>query len=135
VSSGTETPTFCGNLLPPYFLFRSEDDVGGSGSRTGETVIVFLTANTLDCLAFWSANNNNNNNNNNVFPRDMVCLGNICINTLHKGAKDDHDDDDDDNDDDDDDNNNNNNNNNNCYFSGNCFSAMSIYGINMDVFM
>jgi hypothetical protein len=31
----------------------------------------------------------------------MVCLGNICINTLHKGAKDD-----------DDDNNNNNNNNN-----------------------
>jgi hypothetical protein len=42
----------------------------------------------------------------------MVCLGNICINTLHKGAKDDDDDDDDDN------NNNNNNNNNNtvlCY--------------------
>jgi hypothetical protein len=32
-----------------------------------------------------------------VFPRDMVCLGNICINTLHKGAKDDDDDDDDDN--------------------------------------
>jgi hypothetical protein len=31
----------------------------------------------------------------------MVCLGNICINTLHKGAKDDDDDDDDD------DNNNN----------------------------
>jgi hypothetical protein len=31
----------------------------------------------------------------------MVSLGNICINTLHKGAKDD--------DDDDDDNNNNNN--------------------------
>jgi hypothetical protein len=38
----------------------------------------------------------------------VVCLGNICINTLHKGAKD-IDDDDDDNDDD---NNNNNNNNN-----------------------
>jgi hypothetical protein len=34
----------------------------------------------------------------------MVCLGNICINTLHKEAKDDDDDDDDD-----DDNNNNNN--------------------------
>ena len=34
----------------------------------------------------------------------MVCLRNICINTLHKG-------DDDDDDDDDDDNNNNNNNN------------------------
>jgi hypothetical protein len=32
----------------------------------------------------------------------MVCLWNICINTLHKGAKDDDDDDDDD-----DDNNNN----------------------------
>jgi hypothetical protein len=27
----------------------------------------------------------------------MVCLGNICINTLHKGAKDDDDDDDDNN--------------------------------------
>jgi hypothetical protein len=36
----------------------------------------------------------------------MVCLGNICINTLHKGDKN-YDDDDDD----DDDNNNNNNNN------------------------
>jgi hypothetical protein len=35
----------------------------------------------------------------------MVCLGNICINTLQKGDNDD--------DDDDDDNNNNNNNNNN----------------------
>ena len=35
---------------------------------------------------------------------DMVCIRNICINTLHKG---DNDDDDDDNDD----NNNNNNNN------------------------
>jgi hypothetical protein len=35
----------------------------------------------------------------------MVCLRNVCINTLHKG--------DDDDDDDDDDNNNNNNNNNN----------------------
>jgi len=33
-----------------------------------------------------------------VFPRDIVCLRNININTLHKG-----------NDDDDDDNNNNNN--------------------------
>jgi len=41
------------------------------------------------------------------FPRDMVCLRNICINTLRKR------DNDDDNDDDDDDNNNNNNNNNN----------------------
>jgi hypothetical protein len=36
----------------------------------------------------------------------MVCLGNICINTLYKGAKNDDDDDDDDND-----NDNNNNNN------------------------
>jgi hypothetical protein len=34
----------------------------------------------------------------------MVCLGNICLNTLPKGTKD--------NDDDDDDDNNNNNNNN-----------------------
>jgi hypothetical protein len=38
-----------------------------------------------------------------VFPRDMVYLGNISVDTLHKGdTKDD--------DDDDDDNNNNNNN-------------------------
>ena len=37
------------------------------------------------------------NSNNTVFPRDIVCLRNISINTLHKG-------------DDDDDNNNNNNN-------------------------
>jgi hypothetical protein len=36
---------------------------------------------------------------NELFPRDMVGLGNIRINTLHKG--------DDDDDDDDDDNNNN----------------------------
>jgi hypothetical protein len=35
--------------------------------------------------------------------RDIVCVRNICVNTLHKG----------DSDDDDDDNNNNNNNNNN----------------------
>jgi len=36
----------------------------------------------------------------------MVCLGNMCIDTLHKGY------DNDDDDDDDDDNNNNNSNNN-----------------------
>ena len=41
------------------------------------------------------------NSCNNVFPWDMVCLGNMCVDTLHKG--------DDDDDDDDDDNNNNNN--------------------------
>jgi hypothetical protein len=41
-----------------------------------------------------------------VFPRDIVCLRNIFINTLHKG-------DNDDDDDNDNDNNNNNNNNNN----------------------
>jgi hypothetical protein len=41
------------------------------------------------------------NSCNNVFPRDMVCLRNICINNLPKG------------DDDDDDYYNNNNNNNN----------------------
>jgi len=42
-----------------------------------------------------------------VFPRDMVCLRNKRVDTLHKG-----DTKDDDDDDDDDDNNNNNNNNN-----------------------
>jgi len=41
-----------------------------------------------------------------MFSRDMVCLRNISVDTLHKG-----DNDDDDDDDDDDDNNNNNNNN------------------------
>jgi hypothetical protein len=30
-------------------------------------------------------NNNDNNNNNTVFLKDMVCLRNICVNTLHKG--------------------------------------------------
>ena len=39
-----------------------------------------------------------------MFPRDMDCLRNISVDTLHKG------DTDDDDDDDDDDNNNNNNN-------------------------
>jgi hypothetical protein len=43
-----------------------------------------------------------------MFLRDMVCLRNISVDTLHKGDTED----DDDNDDDDDDNNNNNNNNN-----------------------
>ena len=47
----------------------------------------------------------------------MVCLKNICINTLHKGDNDDDDDDDNDNDNDDNDNDNNNNNNNNLLFS------------------
>jgi hypothetical protein len=47
----------------------------------------------------------------------MVCLGNICINTLHKGAKDDDDDDDDDDD---------NNNNNNTKMGNEAFTASSI---------
>ena len=49
MSSGTETSAFWENLLPPYFLFRSDDVVGDSGSRTGEKIIAFLAAN---CLAF-----------------------------------------------------------------------------------
>jgi len=50
-----------------------------------------------------------------MFPRNMVCLRNMSVDTLHKGDTEDGDDadDDDDNDDNDDDNNNNNNNNNN----------------------
>ena len=48
-------------------------------------------------LRLWEYNNNNNNNNNNsscntVFPRDIVCLENISMNTLHKGDDDDDDD-------------------------------------------
>jgi len=48
-------------------------------------------------------NSKQQNSCNTVYPKDIVCLRNISINTLHKG----------DDDDDDDDNNNNNNNNNN----------------------
>jgi hypothetical protein len=34
-----------------------------------------------------------NYNCNNTSPRDMVCLGNVCMDTLHKGDDDDDDDD------------------------------------------
>jgi len=44
-----------------------------------------------------------------MFPRDMVCLRNISVDTLYKGDTEDDDDDDDDN--------NNNNNNNNSFFA------------------
>jgi hypothetical protein len=43
-----------------------------------------------------------------MFPRDMVCLRNISVDTLHKGETEDDDDNDDDDNDNDDDNNNNN---------------------------
>jgi len=46
------------------------------------------------------------NSRNTVFPRDMVCLRNISVDTLHK-----RDTDDDDGDGDDDNNDNDNNNN------------------------
>ena len=53
----------------------------------------------------------------------MVCLRNICINTLHKV-----DDDDDDDDDGDDDNDNNNNNSNKSYrISETCLKIPSYY--------
>ena len=52
--------------------------------------------------------NSNNRIAATLFPRDVVCLMNISINTLHKGN-----DCDDDDDDDDDDNNKNSNNNRN----------------------
>ena len=53
-------------------------------------------------------NSNNRIAAKTVFPRDIVCLRNISINTLHKG------DDVDDNDDADDSNNNKNNSSNRC---------------------
>jgi hypothetical protein len=40
--------------------------------------------------------NRNNRMAATLFPRDVVCLRNISINTLHKGDDDDDDDDDDD---------------------------------------
>ena len=39
-------------------------------------------------------NRNNRISCNTVFPRDIVCLRNISINTLHEGDDDDDDDDD-----------------------------------------
>ena len=52
----------------------------------------------------------------------MVCLRNICINTVHKGGNDDDDNDDDDNDNNNDNNNNVNDNNNNNFSVGKDFS-------------
>ena len=52
----------------------------------------------------YDDDDDDDDDNNNIFPRGIVFLRTISINTPHKG------DDDDDNDDDDDDNNNNNNN-------------------------
>jgi hypothetical protein len=43
-----------------------------------------------------------------MFPRDMVCLRNVSVGTLHKGDTGDDDNNDDDDDNDDGDNNNNN---------------------------
>jgi hypothetical protein len=40
----------------------------------------------------FTNNNNNNNNNNTVFPRDIFCLRNKSVNTLHNGDDDDDDD-------------------------------------------
>jgi hypothetical protein len=54
----------------------------------------------------------------------MVCLRNICINTLHK-------DDDDDDDDDDDNNNNNNNNNNTLPFDAHCWEVTDVMKSNI----
>ena len=53
----------------------------------------------------------------NLCPRDIVCLRNISINTLHKG----------DDDDDDDDNNNNNNNRQNIYKQTININLLSFY--------
>ena len=51
-----------------------------------------------------------------LFPRDIVCIRSISINTLHKG--DDYDDDD---------NNNNNNINNKLFIQSNCASSLSFF--------
>jgi hypothetical protein len=55
-----------------------------------------------------------------MFPRDMVCLTNISVDTLHKGDTEDADDDDDD----DGNNNNSNNSNNNANI---CNSELHIF--------
>jgi hypothetical protein len=57
--------------------------------------------------------------------RDIVCLRNISVNTLHKG----NDYDDDDDDDDDDNNNNNNNNNDVCTMNSNNRMAATLYSL------
>jgi hypothetical protein len=56
----------------------------------------------------------------------MVCLGNICINTLHEGVNNDDDDDDDNNNNDDDDNDNNNNFKVSHMFTGTCTSQSNM---------
>jgi hypothetical protein len=49
-----------------------------------------------------------------VFPRDMVCLRNICVDTLHKGDTDD---------------NNNNNNNNNLKYNILCIEIQRMWNL------
>ena len=60
---------------------------------------------------------------------DMVCLRNICINTLHKGDDDDDDDDDDDNNNNNNNNNDNSNNNNNNSGPGSSVGIATEYGL------
>jgi hypothetical protein len=48
-------------------------------------ISVFLSAEFVCCFPDNNNNNNNNNNETNHVLRDMVCLRNICVNTLHKG--------------------------------------------------
>ena len=48
-----------------------------------------------------------------MFPRDMVCLRNVSVDTLHKGDTEDNNDDDNNNNNNNNNNKNNNNNNNN----------------------
>jgi len=55
-----------------------------------------------------------------MFPRDMVCLRNISVDTLHKGDTEDDDDDDDDN---------NNNNNFNFHIQAICLILTPSYDI------
>jgi len=69
---------------------------------------------------------------NTVFPRDMVCLRNISVDTLHKG--DTEDDDDDDNDDDDDDDNNNNHNHNKQKFQSGLFFQVVMTFYNSELY-
>ena len=61
-------------------------------------IIIIINRFNTETNDISTMNRNKQNSCNTVFPRDIVCLRNMSINTLHKG----------DDDDDDDDNNNNN---------------------------
>ena len=50
-----------------------------------------LTLAAIDNIKLGLDDDDDDNSCNTVIPRNMVCLGNVCINTLHKGDNNDDD--------------------------------------------